>query len=83
MNDKPCMDLIGQDGNVFSILGRASGLLRRAGQQELAEEMKKRVFACGSYDKALHIISEYVETELSLSAEPKNKNKKEKNAYER
>lgn len=63
--ERPKMKLAGQDGNVFSILGRASGLLRRNGQPEQAEEMRKRVLDSKSYDQALHIISEYVETELS------------------
>lgn len=63
--EHPKMKLTGQDGNVFSILGRAGCLLRRNGQPEQAEEMRKRVLDSKSYDQALHIISEYVETELS------------------
>lgn len=66
MSDKPHMDLVGQDGNIFGILGRASGLLRQAGQPERAKEMSSRVFACDSYAEALRIVSEYVETELSM-----------------
>lgn len=70
--EKPVMELAGQDGNVFSILGRASGLLRRAGMENEVKEMSSRVMACGSYDEALQIISEYVQTELSPepSAQP-------------
>lgn len=68
MSDKPHMDLVGQDGNIFGILGRASKLLRQAGQPEQAEEMSGRVFACGSYTEALRIVSEYVETELSVDS---------------
>ena len=51
---KPKMKLIGQDGNIFSILGRAGRLLRQNGQRKQAD-----------YYKALGIISEYVQTELS------------------
>ena len=40
-------------------------LLRRDGQADRAKEMADRVFASGSYEQALSIISEYVETELS------------------
>lgn len=82
---KPKMELLGQDGNIFGIMGRASRLLKRAGQQEQAEEMISRVTACGSYDEALNIISEYVETELSPPAEPQKSTKKKKgrNAHER
>ena len=62
---KPKMKLIGQDGNIFSILGRAGRLLRQNGQRKQAEEMFQRVQNCGDYYKALGIISEYVKTELS------------------
>ena len=62
---KPKMKLIGQDGNIFSILGRASRLLRQNGQNKQAEEMFRRVQDSGDYYKALNIISEYVQTELS------------------
>ena len=62
---RPKMRLSGMDGNIFSILGNASRLLRRDGQADRAKEMADRVFASGSYEQALSIISEYVETELS------------------
>ena len=78
------MELLGQDGNIFSILGRASRLLKRAGQGEQADEMYSRVTSCGDYYKALNIISEYVETELSPKPEPqKSQKKKGKDAHER
>ena len=78
------MELVGQDGNIFGIMGRASRLLKRAGQHEQADEMISRVTACGSYDKALNIISEYVETELSPKPEPpKSTKKKVRNTHER
>lgn len=81
---KPKMDLIGHDGNIYAIMGRASGLLKDAGMKEQSDEMFRRVTSSGSYDEALHIVSEYVETELSPVAElRKKKQKKEKNAYER
>ena len=64
---KPRMKLLGQDGNIFSILGRASKLLRQNGQGKQAEEMFRRVQDSGDYYKALNIISEYVQTELSAS----------------
>ena len=68
---RPKMQLIGQDGNIFAIMGRASRLLKESGQSDKAKEMCDRVMSCDSYQKALNIISEYVETELT----PKNKNK--------
>lgn len=61
------MKLLGQGGNIFSILGRASKLLRQNGQGKQTEEMFRRVQESGDYYKALNIISEYVQTELSAS----------------
>ena len=68
---RPKMQLIGQDGNIFSIMGRASRLLKNAGQSDKAKEMCDRVTASQSYSEALNIVSEYVETELSPSPTPK------------
>ena len=68
---KPKMQLIGQDGNIFAIMGRASRLLKSSGQGNKAKEMRDRVMSCDSYQKALSIVSEYVETELSPSPTPK------------
>jgi hypothetical protein len=46
--------------------------------------MFNRVSACGDYYKALNIISEYVETELSTPPKPqKSIKKKGRNAHER
>ena len=67
---KPSMRLEGRDGNIFSILGRAARLLKGAGQKDQTEEMFRRVTSSGSYGEALHIISEYVDTELSTPAPP-------------
>ena len=68
---RPEMKLIGQDGNIFAIMGRASLLLKNAGQSDKAKEMCNRVMSCDSYHKALNVISEHVETELT----PKTRNK--------
>ena len=81
---KPQMELLNQDGNIFGIMGRASRLLKRAGQHEQSDEMVSRVTACGDYYEALNIISEYVETELSSPAIPqKSTKKKARNTHER
>ena len=68
---RPKMQLIGQDGNIFAIMGRASRLLKNAGQSDNAKEMCDRVTASQSYSEALNIVSEYVETELSPTPAPK------------
>lgn len=62
---RPKMKLVGQHGNIFAILGKASRLLEENGQPEQAKEMLGRVQQSGNYYKALNIISEYMETELS------------------
>ena len=74
---RPKMQLIGQDGNIFAIMGRASRLLKSSGQGDKAKEMRDRVMSCDSYQKALNIISEYVETELSDHREQRRTPRKE------
>ena len=81
---KPRMGLVGQDGNIYAVLGRASMLLKEAGMQDKIDEMFQRCAASGDYYKALNIISEYVETELSPPAIPQKSNKKKaRNTHER
>lgn len=81
---KPSMQLLGHDGNIFSIMGHAAKLLRSAGMRAQSEEMVERVTTCGDYYKALNIISEYVDTELSNHTQPQKSQKKKGNgAYER
>lgn len=70
---RPKMKLVGRDGNIFAILGRASRLLKENGRPQQAKEMSSRVYQSGDYYKALNIISEYVETELSEKTLPKQK----------
>ena len=65
MRDRPQMELVGHDGNIFAIVGRAAGILRDNDMREDADEMVQNVKKCGSYDDALMVISEYVQTELS------------------
>ena len=64
--EKPRMELVGHDGNIFSILGRASRLLKATGMRDEAKEMCDRVTnGAHSYGEALQIVSEYVRTEIS------------------
>ena len=78
--------LLGQDGNIFHLMGIAARVLRQNGMAAEAKEMQTRIMggACHSYEEALGIISEYVETELSTAptAEIERK-RKEKHAHER
>ena len=80
--ERPQMQLEGMDGNIFAVLGAASKLLKRAGQDKEAKEMADRVYASSSYHEALSIISEYVETELTPIADLKAAQRKKKNKHE-
>lgn len=61
--EKPIVKLIGEDGNVFNIIGKVSKGLKRAGLKEQAEEFQTRAFKSGSYDEVLQLVMEYVEVE--------------------
>ena len=62
----PCV-LIGTDGNIYTLLGRARQALRRGGRPDLVEPMTKEVLASKSYEEsyeeAIGHICEYVEAE--------------------
>ena len=55
--EKPDCPLIGQDGNIFNLVGIASRTLKSHGMPDQAKEMADRVFSCDSYHKALCIIA--------------------------
>lgn len=58
---KPDCPLIGEDGNIFNLMGIASRVLRRHGMGEQAKEMSNRIITSGcDYNGALNIIGEYV-----------------------
>lgn len=58
---KPDCPLIGQDGNIFNLMGIASRTLRQNGMSEQATEMRSRITeTASSYSEALSIIGEYV-----------------------
>ena len=61
--EKPTVKLSGQDGNVFSIIGRVSKALKRAGQQDKAKEFVDKATSSDSYDSVLQLCFEYVEVE--------------------
>lgn len=60
--EKPDCPLIGEDGNIFHLIGVASRTLRRNGLFEQAGEMRERIMggSCRDYFEALNIIGEYV-----------------------
>lgn len=58
---KPAANLIGQDGNIFNLVGIASRALKAEGMEEESKRMSTEVFKSRSYDEALQIIMKYVE----------------------
>lgn len=59
--NKPKVKLVGQDGNIFNILGIASRALKETGYADEAKEMQTEVFASDSYEEALAIVLQYVD----------------------
>ena len=63
-NQKPRVKLVGEDGNVFNLMGICSEALRNAGQSEKAKEMRLKIQATAkSYEEALVIMMDYCEVE--------------------
>ena len=61
---KPKCRLIGEDGNIFNLMGIATITLKKAGEAEKAKEMTRRITTeAKSYDEALQILMEYVDVE--------------------
>lgn len=57
---KPNCPLIGQDGNIFNLMGIASRTLRENGMSEEAKQMQQEITQCESYGAALNVIGQYV-----------------------
>lgn len=53
--EKPTMDMRCQDGNIFSIIGKAARILRDNQLSGEAKEMTARVMKSSSYGEALQI----------------------------
>jgi hypothetical protein len=59
-----CVPLVGQDGNIFSIIGRVIQALKRAGvEQAERDKFWREVSASKSYDAALAVVMRWVEVE--------------------
>jgi hypothetical protein len=61
--EKPVCKLVGTDGNVFSIIGNVSRVLKRAGQADKAKEFQDKAMGAGSYSEVLRMTFDYVEVE--------------------
>ena len=57
--EKPKVQLTGKDSNVFSIIGRVTSALKKAGQADKAKEFTDKAFAAGSYDEVLRLAMTY------------------------
>lgn len=59
---KPDCALIGEDGNIFNLIGIAARTLRHHGLSDQAEELRERITGgeCATYYEALGVIEEYV-----------------------
>jgi hypothetical protein len=58
---KPACKLVGEDGNVFNVIGRVKRALKDAGQPDRAREFVQRAFGAQSYDEVLGLCHEYVD----------------------
>lgn len=53
--------VIGEDSNIFNLLGLVTKELKRNGYRDFAKELPPQIFESESYDKALTILDRYVE----------------------
>ena len=58
---RPKCRLIGENGNVFNLLGAVQRALRKNGLYDQAKECSQKVLRAKSYEEALNIMDEYVE----------------------
>ena len=81
---RPSCPFAGKNGNIFNLIGLASRVLRKNGMTAELKEMQDRIMRgdCRSYEEALGIIGEYVETGHPPAAAKENQ-KKEKRTHER
>ena len=57
------VELVGQDGNAFSIMGRVTSAMKRAGvDREIINEYQREAMS-GDYNHLLQVTMEYVEVE--------------------
>ena len=59
MGAKPAVRLTGTDGNVFAIIGKVSGALKKAGLAAEAKAFTAAAFGAGSYDEVLRLCMDY------------------------
>lgn len=61
-SEKPKCKLLGEDGNIYNLMGIASRTLKKNGLEEEAKEMFNKITTeAKSYEEALCILTDYVE----------------------
>ena len=58
---KPKCVLVGEDGNVFNVIGRVAKTLNEAEMGDKAKEFTEKAFACLAYHEVLNLCGEYVD----------------------
>jgi hypothetical protein len=56
------VELVGQDGNAFAILGRVAAALRKAGHTDSVDEYMREAMS-GDYDNLLRVTAQTVNVE--------------------
>ena len=57
MKTRPTVRLVGEDGNIYAIIGRVSSALRRAGYSHLEiNKFREEVMSSHDYDEALRTV---------------------------
>lgn len=59
--EKPKCELIGTDGNAFSLIAKVCKCLKKNGLYDQEKEFTTKAFASESYDALLVLIQDYVE----------------------
>ena len=60
---KPRCKLIGQDGNVFNVIGIVSQTLKRDGKRQEAKEFVEKAYNASSYNEVLILTMEYIQVD--------------------
>ena len=60
---KPKVKLVGENGNIFNLLGLCIKALEKIGGYAEAKELQKMVAMSSSYEEALSILMDYCDVE--------------------
>lgn len=54
------VQLTGENGNIFNLVGIVTRALKKEGHRDLAEEIQEKLWDCESYNEALNLLGNYV-----------------------